>query len=79
MTSLRLKRLNPPEKKARVVKSVPLAAGKKPRVATKVGKKKAGTSGDSTYEPGEGEGEGDVSESESESEDVIHPLIEQDL
>ena len=76
----------PPRKKARVVKSVPLAAGKKPQVATKVAKKtqpstgaKVGTSGDPTYEPGKGEGQGDVSDSESESEDVIHPLIEQDL
>ena len=76
----------PPRKKARVVKSVPLAAGKKPQVATKFAKKtqpstgaKAGTSGDPTYEPGEGEGQGDVSESESESEDVIHSLIEQYL
>ena len=69
-----------------MVKSVPLAAGKKPQVATKVAKKtqpstgtKAGTSGDPTYEPGEGEGQGNVNESESESEDVIHPLIEEDL
>ena len=74
----------PPRKKARVVKSVPLAAGKKPQMATKVAKKtqlsmgaKVGTSSDPTYEPGEGQG--DVSDSESESEDVIHPLIEQDL
>ena len=55
-----------PRKKARVVKSVPLAAGKKPQVATKVAKKtqpstgaKAGTSGNPTYEPGEGEGQGE--------------------
>ena len=59
---------DPPRKKARVVKSVPLAAGKKPQVATKFAKKtqastgaKVGTSGDPTYEPGEGEGQGDVS------------------
>ena len=70
----------PPRKKARVVKSVPLAAGKKPQVAKKTQLStgpKAGTSSDPTSEPGEGQG--DVSDSESESEDVIHPLIEQDL
>ena len=70
----------PPRKKVRVVKSVPLAAGKKPQVAKKTQLStgpKAGTSSDPTSEPGEGQG--DVSDSESESEDVIHPLIEQDL
>ena len=64
----------PPRKKARVVKSVSLAAGKKPQVAKKTQLStgpKVGTSSDPTYEPGEGQG--DVSDSESESEDVIHP------
>ena len=87
MTSLRLKRLNPQEKKQGWFKSVPLAAGKKnhkwpqrlPKKNQPSTGAKVGTSGDPTYEPVEGEGQGDVSESESESEDVIHPFIEQDL
>ena len=76
----KIEEAEPPRKKARVVKSVPLAAGKKPQVAKKTQLStgpKVGTSSDPTSEPGEGQG--DVSDSESESEDVIHPLIEQDL
>ena len=77
----------PLRKKARVVKSVPLAMGKKPPTATKVARKtqpsavagKANTS-DPDYQPPEGAPEGDSDEeSVSDTEDVINPLIGQDI
>ena len=77
----------PLRKKARVVKSVPLATGKNPPTATKVARKtqpsaaagKASTS-DPDYQPPEGAPEGDNDEeSVSDTEDVINPLIDQDL
>ena len=77
----------PLRKKARVVKSVPLAMGKKPPTATKVARKtqtsaaasKASTS-DPDYQPPEGAPEGDSDEeSVSDTEDVINPFIDQDL
>ena len=77
----------PLRKKARVVKSVPLAMGKKPPTATKVARKtqpsaaagKASTSGPD-YQPPEGASEGDSDEeSVSDTEDVINPLIDQDI
>ena len=79
MTSLRLKRVNPQEKKQGLLSQFP-GSRKKPQVAKKTQLStgpNVGTSSDPTSEPGEGQG--DVSDSESESEDVIHPLIEQDL
>ena len=86
MTSLRLQRLNSPEKKHWWLSQFPWQQGKNHKWPQRLPKKtqsstgtKAGTSGDPTYEPGEGQGQGDDSESESESKDVIHPLIEQDL
>ena len=70
----------PPRKRARVVKSVPLATGKKPPTATKVAKKqpsaaagKASTSYPDYQAP---EGDSDV---ESDTEDVINPLIDQEI
>ena len=77
----------PLRKKARVVKSVPLAMGKKPPTATKVARKtqpsaaasKASTS-DPDYQPPEGAPEGDSDEeSVSDTEDVINPLIDQEI
>ena len=77
----------PLRKKARVVKSVPLAMGKKPPTASKVARKtqpsaaagKASTS-DPDYQPPEGASEGDSDEeSVSDTEDVINSLIDQDL
>ena len=76
----------PLRKKARVVKSVPLAMGKKPPTATKVVRKqpsaaagKASTS-DPDYQPPEGAPEGDSDEeSVSDTGDVINPLTDQDL
>ena len=77
----------PLRKKARVVKSVPLAMGKKPLTATKVARKmqpsaaasKASTS-DPDCQPPEGAPEGDSDEeSVSDTEDVINPLIDQDI
>ena len=81
----------PLRKKARVVKSVPLAMGKKSLTATKVVRKiqpsaavgKASTS-DPDYQPPEGapegapEGDSDE-ESVSDTEDVINPLVDQDI
>ena len=75
----------PPRKRARVVKSVPLAMAKKPPTATKVAKKtqpsaaagKASTS-DPDYQPPEGAPQGD-SDVESDTEDVINPLIDQEI
>ena len=77
----------PPRKKARVVKSVPLAMGKKPPTATKVTRKtqpsaaagRASTS-DPDYQPPEGAPEGDSDEeSVSDTEDVVNPLIDQEI
>ena len=77
----------PLRKKARVVKSVPLAMGKKTPTASKVARKtqpsaaasKASTS-DPDYQPPEGASEGDSDEeSVSDTEDVINSLIDQDL
>ena len=73
----------PLRKKARVVKSVSLAMGKKPPTATKVARKtqpsaaasKASTS-DPDYQPPEGDSN---EESVSDIEDVINPLIDQDI
>ena len=80
MTSLRLKRVNPQEKKQGLLSQFPWQQEKNhkwPKKTQLSTGPKAGTSSDPTSEPGEGQG--DVSDSESESEDVIHPLIEQDL
>ena len=71
----------PPRKRARVVKSVPLAMGKKPPTATKVAKKtqpsaaagKASTSYPD-YQPPEGD-----SDVESDTGDVVNPLIDQEI
>ena len=75
------------EKKARVVKSVPLAMGKKPPTATKVARKtqpsaaaSSASTSDPDYQPPEGASEGDSDEeSVSDTEDVINPLIDQDI
>ena len=71
----------PPRKRARVVKSVPLAMGKKPPTATKVAKKtqpSAAAGKASTYDPDYQPPEGD-SDVESDTEDVINPLIDQEI
>ena len=77
----------PLRKKARVVKSMPLAMGNKPLTATKVARKtqpsaaagKASTS-DPDYQPPEGAPEGDSDEeSVSDTEDVINSLIDQEI
>ena len=73
----------PLSKKARVVKSVPLAMCKKPPTATKVARKtqpsaaagKASTS-DPDYQPPEGDSDEELV---SDTEDVINPLIDQDI
>ena len=78
----------PPRKKACVVKSVPMTAGKKVQTATKVARKSVPTAAagkrststaeqDPDYEPGEG-GTGE-SDDELDTEDVINPLIDQEL
>ena len=76
----------PPSKKAHVVQSVPMTAGKKVKTATKVARKgvptaaagKPSTSTDPDYEPGK-EGAGESDDDDSDTEDVINPLIDQDL
>ena len=73
--------------KARVVKSVPLAMGKKPPTATKVARKTqpsaaAGTAStsDLDYQPPEGAPGGDSDEeSVSDTEGVINSFIDQDI
>ena len=77
----------PLRKKARVVKSVPLAVGKKPPTATKVARKtqpsaaaSTASTSDPDYQPPEGAPEGDSDgESVSDTEDVTNPLIDQDI
>ena len=62
---------DPPRKRARVVKSVSQATGKKPQPSAAAGK--ASTS-DPDYQPPEGD-----SDVESDTEDVINPLIDQEI
>ena len=77
----------PPRKKACVVKSAPMTAGKKALTATKMARKSVPTTAagkpstseqDPDYEPGEGGGAGE-SDDDSNTEDVINPLIDQEL